>query len=196
MTKGAGSVVALFGLLTGGLLGAVTAGSEEIEAVATSTTSVAIEVTTTVAQSATTARAPATTNAPTSTSSSTTERPTTTACQDTFQSWSWPTTTEGPVVECPASPNGVPSLVLTRPPTQGWIAVLESIEVWNVDLVDPRAQVLLQNDSVQLLDSRQYLLLRDPYWVLYAGPFQTREAASQFCTQRSYLDPCYPRELG
>ena len=134
----------------------------------------------------------------TTTRSTTTTRPTTTTttCIDNLESWAWPTTTEGPVVECPASPSGAPSMALSRPAATGWISVLESIEVWNVSQVDPRAVTLRQRDTIGLLDSRQFLLLRDPYWVLYAGPFEDREAASAFCTDRGYLDPCYPRELG
>lgn len=118
-------------------------------------------------------------------------------CDDTFDSAYWPPTTYGPVVQCPATPGGGPSMSQTSVPSGSWINVLDSIPVLEVARVDSRAgQFRNSGYDVELLDSRNYSSLRDPYWVLYVGPFSTKDQASNWCTsQPSPPGDCYPREV-
>jgi curved DNA-binding protein CbpA len=117
-------------------------------------------------------------------------------CQDTLNSANWPPTTQGPVVECPANPFGTPGRAL-YPTQSGWIAVLESIPLAEVGRVDSRAAELesASGDALFLYDSRMHAGLRDPYWVIFAGPFASSDDASAYCSSRPQLDPCYPRQL-
>lgn len=115
-------------------------------------------------------------------------------CSDPFGSASWPTTTVGPVIECPENPFGTPTRQLSSKSGR-WIAVLDSIDIRNASAVDSainELETLL--GSVELYDSRMHAGLRDPYWVVFAGPFSTRDQASAFCVSRPELEPCYPRE--
>ena len=116
-------------------------------------------------------------------------------CTDDFGSAYWPTTTQGPIVLCPENPYGVPSRALA-PISAGWIAVLESVPIFEVQNVDARlTQIESITGLVSVSDSRNYFGLRDPYFVIHAGPFVDRATAASFCSNRPNLDPCYPRQL-
>lgn len=52
------------------------------------------------------------------------------------------------------------------------------------------------NVSVGLYDTRRYSGLRDPFWVLFAGPFPVEADAAEYCAARPYFSFCNPRELG
>lgn len=115
-------------------------------------------------------------------------------CVDDTGSWNWPTTTDGPVVNCPGNPYGLPDYPLaTLDP--GWIAVLDSVEIWEVEQANTAMAVLTRMTDARLLDSRMYRGLRDPYWVAFVGPFPSHEEASSFCKSNSHLFTCYPREI-
>lgn len=115
-------------------------------------------------------------------------------CIDGQSSAYWPPTTEGPVIDCPDYPFGRPARSLADGHPQ-WIVVLESINLPEVARVDSRMAELevAAGGTLGLYDSRVFAGLRDPYWVIFAGPFSTRDEANAFCSSNSHLDPCYPR---
>jgi hypothetical protein len=97
----------------------------------------------------------------------------------------------------PASPSAPPATTagaLAEPPAGSYIAVLASVPAnAPVAVAQQRAQAAGQ---ANVLDSRQWASLRDPYWVVYLGPFRTERAAKAACAARRLpLSACYPRRL-
>ncbi len=115
-------------------------------------------------------------------------------CSDDTMSWSWPTTTQGPVILCPENPMGVPDWPVAATGS-GWIAVLDSINILEIPLANERMAIMNAQVGAQLYDSRMYLGLRDPYWVVFVGPFVSEDEAASFCNGNPSLATCYPRQL-
>lgn len=112
----------------------------------------------------------------TSTSTTETSEP---ECVDSFDSYLWPTTTVGPFVDCPHSPYGHPPMeeATLRGP---YVAVLDSFRLENQHEAEGRYEDWASKGlNVVLVDSRTYLGLRDPYFVLVVDGYATVDDAKQ-----------------
>ncbi len=115
----------------------------------------------------------------------------------------WPPTTLGPALSCPDYPAGIPSKARSES-GQGWVAILSALPIQDPDRVDERAAELVaqieaeeeRTVDVGLYDTRHFSGLRDPFWVLFAGPFPSEAQAVEYCETHPYLTFCVPRELG
>lgn len=119
-------------------------------------------------------------------------------CNDSSESANWPSTTYGPVIGCPGAPSGTPSRPEASTDEHGWIGILESIPVTDPGLVNRRFDAFDSTGlELKLLDSRKFGSLRDPYWVIYGGPFATKAEASTWCESApdGLTGQCYPRAL-
>ncbi|MEI2811332.1 MAG: hypothetical protein V9F00_14360 [Nocardioides sp.] len=119
-------------------------------------------------------------------------------CTDAIGSANWPPTTYGPVMGCPEAPSGTPNHPEASTDERGWIGILESIPISDPELVNRRFDAFASTGlELKLLDSRKFTSLRDPYWVIYGGPFSTKDEASAWCENApdGLTGQCYPRSL-
>lgn len=124
--------------------------------------------------------------------------PTQSECNDAIGSANWPPTTYGPVMGCPDAPSGTPNRPEASTDERGWIGILESIPITDPELVNRRFEAFASTGlELKLLDSRKFTSLRDPYWVIYGGPFSTKDEASAWCENApdGLTGQCYPRAL-
>ena len=99
---------------------------------------------------------------------------------------------------CPEAPSGTPGRPEASTDERGWIGILESIPITDPGLVNERFNAFADTGlELKLLDSRKFSSLRDPYWVIYGGPFATKAEASAWCESApdGLTGQCYPRAL-
>lgn len=181
--------VALVGLLAGGIVLLAGGGEPDVAVAGTSVGNTTAPTAATVPPTVEPTAQPTVTEMPPPT-----PQPTV-GCTDPDSSY-WPTTTFGPVVECPSFPYGQPSVPLSTV-SGPMVIVLESVDIDSPGLVKARVEEWRGRgfDAIAV-DSRSLLGLRDPYLVVLVDGLGTEEDARGYCRARGY-EPgalCYPRD--